>query len=84
LQDPARVADDLVVIDQDRDVGLLGQLHDLGSLRAAPRDPLGSVLEAELVEPTGDRAAGAEEVRWGAAAIEDSAWLAHQVGSLIR
>jgi hypothetical protein len=77
LQDPAGVAHHLVVVDQDGHVRKPGELEDLRAIPPPAADPLGAVLEALALEAPGDRPAGAEEVGWGAAAVEDSFGLGH-------
>src|SRR5256885_11816314 len=62
LDDPLRVVDDLVTIDEHRHARLIRQLLDLRPARTAVGNPLRSVLELELAEPPSHRPAGAEHV----------------------
>jgi len=71
LADPLRVVDDLVAVDQQRHPALPGQLDDLGAAAAPVGDALGPVLDSEAAQLPGHRAARAEVIGRGRAAVED-------------
>src|SRR5436190_4440180 len=71
LQDPLRVVDHLIAVDDHRDPALTGELLDLRPGRAAIGEPHDAVVEAEPAQAAGDRAARAEDVGPGRASVED-------------
>src|SRR5204862_6374871 len=74
LEDPLRVVDDLVAIDEHRHAPLASQLLDLGPSGAPVGDPLRPVAELEPPKPPRHRAARAEHVGAVRAAVEDDHW----------
>src|SRR5256885_9028965 len=70
LDDPPRVVDDLVAVDEHRHAPLAGQLFDLRPAGTAGGEALRSGLQAQSVKAPGDRPPPAEHGCGGWAAVQ--------------